>query len=60
MSFLAKESLYILFVTLPVLLKLRDHPGLDCVASVSVGLGSEERPRDGIFGVSRKWGESHG
>jgi len=25
--------------------------GLTCVASVSVGFGSKERPRNGIFGV---------
>ena len=32
-----------------------------CVASVSVGFGSKERPKKGIFGVfpREKWGEHH-
>ena len=35
--------------------KRRSPVDIACVASVSVGLGSKERPRNGIFGVFPAW-----
>ena len=37
---------------------INSHTSLACVASVSVGFGSKERPRNGVFGIfpARKMG----